>query len=120
MCYRIEYVSADLDLAIDDFNLKSASFIPDKIEFINHNDVLLEQGYAAFATNFDSTARLRVSGLRFAAKNIAYYINSKKGWGYEDSGLLDIELTNKGLSFDVELENAGEDDRESFFKVKVR
>jgi len=115
---RIEYISADFDLAIDDFTLKSASFIPDKIEFINRNDILLEQGYAAFASNFDTTARLRVTGLRFSAKNIAYYICSKKGYGYEDSGLLDIDLVNRGLSFDVELENASGDDRETFFKVK--
>jgi hypothetical protein len=37
---------------------------------------------------------------------------------FEDEGLLDISFDNKGISFEVELENADEEDRESFFVVK--
>jgi hypothetical protein len=35
---RIEFKSEDVDLVIDDLNLESASFIPDSIRFIAHND----------------------------------------------------------------------------------
>lgn len=116
---RIEYVSESLDLVIDNFKLESLSFIPDRILFTNHNDLLLEQGYAAFATNLDSNLRLHVEGLRIHARDIAYYINSKEGWGWQDAGSLEFELTERGLCFTVELETAEEEDRESFFKVKV-
>jgi hypothetical protein len=114
---RIEYVSEELDLAIDSFVIESASFIPDRVELTNFNDLVLEQGYAAFASNFDSSTRLRVQGLRFKASDIAYYVNSKSGWGWEDAGLLAIDLSDGGINFDVKLALAGEDDKETFFKV---
>lgn len=37
---------------------------------------------------------------------------------FEDEGLLEIAFDRKGISFDVTLENATEDNRESFFVVK--
>lgn len=37
---------------------------------------------------------------------------------YEDAGLLDVTFGPKGISFDVTLENASEDDQETFFTVK--
>jgi hypothetical protein len=117
---RIEYVSEELDLAIDSFVIESASFIPDRVELTNFNDLVLEQGYAAFASNFDSSTRLRVQGLRFKASDIAYYVNSKSGWGWEDAGLLAIDLSDGGINFDVKLALAGEDDKETFFKVDTR
>lgn len=116
---RIEYVSETLDLAIDDFILESASFIPDRVQLVNHNNLVMQQGYAAFATSLDSTMRLKVTGLRVKASNVAYYVHSKAGWGFKDAGLLSLDLSNEGLCFDVALESADEEDRESFFKVKT-
>jgi hypothetical protein len=37
---------------------------------------------------------------------------------FEDSGLLDVQFGPEGISFDVTLENATADDRETFFVVK--
>lgn len=60
-----------------------------------------------------------MDGLRFNAESISYWVDKKTGLiPFEDEGLLDISFDNKGVSFDVELENASEDDRESFFVVK--
>jgi hypothetical protein len=36
----------DVDLVIDDLTLESASFIPDSIKFVAHNDFEFVQGYA--------------------------------------------------------------------------
>ena len=36
----------DIDLVIDDIKLESASFIPDSIRFVQHNDLRFTQGYA--------------------------------------------------------------------------
>lgn len=116
---RIEFKSADVDLVIDDLNLESASFIPDSIKFVTHNDFEFVQGYAAYASDYDSSVRLRVKGLHVQASNIAYWIHKKTGWmTFEDSGLLDLQFGPKGVSFDVTLENADEGDRETFFTVK--
>ena len=53
------------------------------------------------------------------ASNIAYWFHKKSGWvTFEDSGLLDIQFGPKGINFDVTLENAEEEARETFFKVK--
>jgi hypothetical protein len=71
------------------------------------------------ASDYDSSARLRVKGLHVQASNIAYWFHKKSGWvTFEDSGLLDIQFGPKGINFDVTLENAEEEARETFFKVK--
>lgn len=120
---RVEYTSEKLDVVIDDLKLESLSFIPDLVRITNHNDLALEQGYAAYACSLNSNLRLRVEGLRFNAKDIAYYFNHKSSsWfrRWEDSGLLSLDLSKgDGLCFDVELESASEDDRETFFTVSA-
>lgn len=100
--------------------LESVSFIPDNIRIINHNDLLLTQGFAAYAADYDASVRLHVDGLRIHAKDIAYWFNKKGGFltAFEDEGLLEISFDRKGIAFDVTLENATEENRESFFVVK--
>ncbi|KAL7420693.1 hypothetical protein Q5752_004644 [Cryptotrichosporon argae] len=116
---RVEYKSADVDLVIDDFNLDSASFIPDSIRLVSHNDLRFTQGYATYASEYDGTVRLKVDGLHFSASNIAFWVSKKTGFlPFEDSGILDFQFGPDGISFDVTLENADEDDRETFFTVK--
>ncbi|WVF68948.1 hypothetical protein IAT40_003722 [Kwoniella sp. CBS 6097] len=116
---RVEYKSEDVDLVIDDIKLESASFIPDNIRFVQHNDLRFTQGYATYASEYDASVRLRVQGLHFHASNIAFWVNLKSGFmPFEDSGLLDIKFGPQGISFDVTLENANEEDQETFFTVK--
>ncbi|WVR06390.1 hypothetical protein IAU60_003421 [Kwoniella sp. DSM 27419] len=116
---RVEFKSEDVDLVIDDMKLESASFIPDSIRFIQHNDLQFTQGYATYASEYDASVRARVQGLHFHASNIAFWVNLKTGFmPFEDSGLLDIKFGPQGISFDVTLENATEEDRETFFTVK--
>ncbi|WWC88740.1 uncharacterized protein L201_003653 [Kwoniella dendrophila CBS 6074] len=116
---RVEYKSEDVDLVIDDIRLESVSFIPDSIRFVQHNDLRFTQGYATYASEYDASVRLRVEGLHFAASNIAFWVNLKSGFmPFEDSGLLDIKFGPQGISFDVTLDNASEEDQETFFVVK--
>jgi len=116
---RIEYKSEEIDLVIDDIKLESASFIPDSIRLVTHNDLRFTQGYATYASEYDATLRLRVEGFHFEAKDIAFWVNRKVGfWPFEDSGVLALQFGPHGISFDVTLENADEDDRETFFTVK--
>ncbi|GAA5912574.1 uncharacterized protein JCM6883_005309, partial [Sporobolomyces salmoneus] len=88
-------------------------------------DYTTQKGYAAYASEGTVSTTLSFAGLRMAAKSISYYINKKSGWvGLEDSGLLDIYLGSEnpdaddGLDVTLVLENAEEQDRESFFKLK--
>lgn len=84
-----------------------------------HNDLRFTQGYATYASEYDASVRLRVQGLHFAASNIAFWVSKKTGFlPFEDTGILDIQFGPDGIDFDVTLENADEDDRESFFVVK--
>ncbi|WRT67840.1 uncharacterized protein IL334_004814 [Kwoniella shivajii] len=116
---RVEYKSEDVDLVIDDIKLESLSFIPDSIRFIQHNDLRFTQGYATYASEYDASVRLRVQGLHFEASNIAFWVNLKTGFmPFEDSGVLDIKFGPQGINFDVTLENAAEEDQETFFVVK--
>ncbi|WWD18547.1 hypothetical protein CI109_103000 [Kwoniella shandongensis] len=71
------------------------------------------------ASEYDASVRLRVEGLHFSASNIAFWLNLKTGFiPFEDSGILDIQFGPQGVSFDVTLENAHEDNQETFFVVK--
>ena len=116
---RVEFKSEEIDLVIDDIKLESASFIPDSIRLVAHNDLQFTQGYATYASEYDASMRLRVKGLHFAAKDIAFWVNRKQGfWPFEDAGLLALTFGPGGVGFDVTLENADEDDRETFFTVK--
>ncbi|ORY25632.1 hypothetical protein BCR39DRAFT_543419 [Naematelia encephala] len=115
---RIEYKSEEIDLVIDDINLESASFIPDSIRFVQNNDLRFTQGYATYASEYDGSMRLRVQGLHLSASNIAFWVHRKTGMTFEDAGLLDFDFGPQGITFDVTLENADEEDQETFFTVK--
>lgn len=116
---RIEFKSEDIDLVIDDIKLESASFIPNSVRLTNHNDLRFTQGYATYASEYDASARLRVEGLHLQASNIAFWMSKKTGFlPFDDYGVLDVQFGPDGLSFDVTLDTADEDDRESFFVVR--
>ncbi|SPO23096.1 uncharacterized protein UTRI_01774 [Ustilago trichophora] len=119
---RIEFISPEADVVIDDLSLtaSTASFVPDRVRIINRNDLTLDQRRSSFGSNFDASLYLEIEGLRVKAADVAYYINKKTGWiGWEDYGFLDLDLGGRdGTSFVVKLENADEDDAESFYKVK--
>ncbi|ORY76232.1 Proteophosphoglycan ppg4 [Leucosporidium creatinivorum] len=119
---RVEFTSADVDLIIDNVRFTSDSFIPDAMFFKNHNEGSVKKGYAAYASEFTTSTTVSFSGLRLQAKDISYYIKKKTGWiGLEDYGLLDIDIggsSGDGLDVTITVENAEEEDRETFFKVK--
>ena len=50
-------LTAQLDFAVDDLNFVSASFQPDLIRLINHNDFSIYRGYAATASELDTSVR---------------------------------------------------------------
>jgi len=122
---RVEYTSAEFDLALDNIRFTAASFLPDATYLTNHNEVSVKRGYAAYASNFETSTTLSFAGLRFQAKDLSYYVNKKQGWiTIEDSGLLDIFIGSEspdvtdGLDITFTIENAGEDDHENFFVLK--
>ncbi|GAA5872596.1 hypothetical protein JCM1840_004849 [Sporobolomyces johnsonii] len=122
---RVEYTSEDLDLIVDNIRFESASFIPDAAHFKTNLDYSTKKGYAAYASEFSTHTTLSFAGLRMQATNISYYIAKKTGWiGLEDSGLLDVFIGSQdpkaddGLDVTLILENAHDEDRESFFRLK--
>ena len=50
-------LTAQLDFAVDDLSFVSASFQPDLIRLINHNDFSIYRGYAATASELDTSVR---------------------------------------------------------------
>lgn len=119
---RIEFVSREADVVIDDLSLtaSTASFVPDRVRIINRNDLTLDQRRSSFGSTLDAYLYLEIEGLRVKAADVAYYINKKTGWvGWEDYGFLDLDLGGRnGTRFVVKLENADDNDDESFYKVK--
>ncbi|KAK4700151.1 hypothetical protein P7C70_g6097, partial [Phenoliferia sp. Uapishka_3] len=132
---RIEYTSADFDLALDSVRFTSASFIPDAAYFTTHAEVSTKKGYAAYHTTFNSSTTLSISGLRLQARDISSALdrvltnftlqNKKTGWiGLEDVGLLDVFIGSEdgdaddGLDVTLTIENPSEDDRQTFFVLK--
>ncbi|KAK0524726.1 hypothetical protein OC835_005839 [Tilletia horrida] len=113
---RCEYKSEEIDFVLDNirFNSVGASFVPDRVKFVNHNELELVQGYAAFASSGTSRVQLTIEGVRVKAKDVAYYLNKKKGFGWTDWGFVDVEI---GGTVNVELETADENDNEHFYKV---
>lgn len=122
---RVEYVSKDVDLIIDNVRFTSASFIPDLTHFTSTIDLINKKGPVAFHSHFNNTTTLSIGGLRLQARDISYYINKKTGWiGLKDAGLLDIFVGSErddaedGLDITISLEKADEKDIESYFVVK--
>lgn len=64
---RADAQRTDVDLVIDDIRLESASFIPDSIRFVNHNDVRFTQGYAT-CKPFPSCIESAVNATRHVAR----------------------------------------------------
>ncbi|KAE8232503.1 hypothetical protein CF326_g2463 [Tilletia indica] len=117
---RCEYKSADIDFVLDNISFESisGSFIPDRVKFTNHNELELIQGYAAFASAGSSKVNLTIEGVRIKAKDIAYWLHKKTGFGWNDWGFVDVEIGGqKGCTITVELETAEEKDNEHFYKV---
>ncbi|CAD6960072.1 unnamed protein product [Tilletia controversa] len=117
---RCEYKSADIDFVLDNISFESisGSFIPDRVKFTNHNELELIQGYAAFASTGTSRVQLTIEGVRIKAKDIAYWLHKKTGFGWNDWGFVDVEIGGqKGCTITVELETAEEKDDEHFYKV---
>ncbi|KAK0545215.1 hypothetical protein OC861_006414 [Tilletia horrida] len=117
---RCEYKSAEIDFVLDNMRFESvgASFIPDRIKLVNHNELELVQGYAAFAATGSSHLQLTIEGVRVHAKDVAYYLDKKTGWGWKDWGFVDVDIGgDKGATVTVELETADEKDHEHYYKV---
>jgi len=123
---RVEYTSADIDVVLDGIDFTSASFVPHSATFKNHNEATVKRGYAAYATEFSTSTNIHVKGIQLEAQNISYYINKKTGWiGLEDSGLIDLKIgtpnnehATDGLAICLTIENAKNDDNESYFVLK--
>lgn len=121
---RVEFTSADVDLVVDNVRFTSESFVPDEAHFRNRNEVSCKKGYAAYASEFETATTISFSGLRLQAKDISYFVHKKTGWiGIEDYGLMDIDIghpgpdADDGLDVTLTVENAKDDDRETFFKL---
>jgi hypothetical protein len=112
---RMELKSDTLDLVVDGLTLSSLSFIPDHIHITNYSDFLLGASDATpdGSFRFASTTRSKIAidGLRFSARDIAYYVNAKGPvyTSWLDNGLLTIDvgqesMVGEGVKVEVELE----------------
>lgn len=115
---RVEYMDANIDLALDSLLLTSsktgvgasASLAPDHILLQNWSEVRLDMADGANSRALTSTRmRLHVDGLRVSARGVGYYLRYKGLVGYSDEGIgsLDVgrrEKVGDGLSLDIEVE----------------
>jgi hypothetical protein len=103
---RLELKSDLIDLVVDHLIFSSASFLPDHIQIVNSNDVRYS---ADGPSRIDSMTRIHIDGLRLSARLISYFYHVKSSFfGWEDSGLLNVEIgeqsiSGEGLQVDIEL-----------------
>lgn len=116
---RTEYKSRDLEFVIDNFTITSASFVPDNLVITNHSEFAARRiGKADGSAGVSSTTRVRFDGLRFAAKDVSFWVRRPGAFLLsEERGLLDLSLTGAGLSGDIKLALADDEDDETYFKV---
>jgi hypothetical protein len=127
---RVEFKNNMLDVAIDSLWLTAPStataLVPDHLWIQNWNELRLDmsqgppsQGQLLNGTTDSATVtsctrtRIHLDGIRFSAHDIAYYFNYKGFIGYDDEGLLSIDVggvseVGQGLGIDIDLEVASE------------
>jgi hypothetical protein len=120
---RVEFTSPMADAAIDALLLTaptlpnepanaSASLVPDSILVQSWNEIRVELAPAegeVGGVRSVNTVRLRIEGLRLGAHRVGYYARYKGWLGYEDEGLVSLDIgkpgaKGQGLSADIELE----------------
>jgi hypothetical protein len=57
--HRVEYTSRDVDFVIDDATFTSPSFLPDRLRFVNRNDLFLSQGQSGQRFSFSNVLNVR-------------------------------------------------------------
>lgn len=93
--------------------------MPDNLRVTHFSDFNASKiGKANGKVDLDSHTRVRFDGLRFAAKDVSFWVRRPGAVLLsEERGLLDFSLSGAGLCGDITLALADEDDSESYFKV---
>lgn len=108
-----------MEFVIDNLTITSVSFVPDNLIITNHSEFSASRiGKASAAAGIEASTRVRFDGLRFAAKDVSFWVRRPGAVILsEERGLLDFSLSGSGLSGDLSLALADEEDSESYFKV---
>lgn len=117
---RTEYKSPEVEFVIDNLTISSVSFVPDNLVITNHSEFAARRiGKTDASAGIDSNTRVRFDGLRFAAKDVSFWVRRPGAIILsEERGLLDFSLSGSGLSGDISLALADEEnDDETYFKV---
>jgi len=103
---RFELDSPDVAFVLDDVIFESANFLPDHFGFTTSNDVEVSAAVDE-PTRFDSTSRIRFSGLRINMHDAAFWVSLKKYAWFpplrEQYGIIDFSILKSGLGIDVEI-----------------
>jgi hypothetical protein len=126
---RVEFKNDTLDVAVDSLWLtvpsNSTALVPDHLLVQNWSELSLDMVYHHQPAGNDASAsggatgllqtisrvRIHVDGIRVSAHDIGYYLKYKGLIGYEDEGLLSIDVgghsataVGQGLSADIDIE----------------
>lgn len=112
---RIEYTDHMLDLVIENLTLESQNLLPNVIEMEIKNYFKLSP-YAAINDRSTHSFWISFSQVQADLKDVAFYVRKKSGFPkITDSGLVDVQLSGKGISGRIHVESV--EARGAMFKV---
>jgi len=114
---RIEVSDPKIDAVIENVVVESENLMPNIFEI--QADAFFRFGRKKIHSRSVHHFSVHVSQIQCDLKDVAYYVKKKQGFpSIKDTGVMDVYLGGKGLSFDMKLATAEANDRNRIFKVE--
>jgi hypothetical protein len=122
---RIEYTDLKVDLMFDNMILTSTDLIPRLIEIqMNSYMRMVPRGNSRTLDTNKHEFIMAIQGIEANVREVEYYVKTKEGFRFEDRGIADVLIHNRGFDVRVEGRKTPEDSQTpsliTFDEVKVR
>ncbi|KHN97595.1 uncharacterized protein MAM_04610 [Metarhizium album ARSEF 1941] len=114
---RIEYSDSQVDAIIENLVLESDNFMPNIVEMASEHFFRL--GRKKITNKHHNMFDVKISGIQMDLRDVNFHVKRKQGFpSLSDTGVADILLPGKGLSFRMKVATAHKTDSQNIFKVE--